>query len=244
MQDNLRLAFPDMPAGEMQQVIREVYRNLMDVALETIKQFTTPVSIIQQRMVVRNPELINQFLSDGRSVILTGSHLMNWEWSGLVLPGSLVTPLVGSYKPLSNRFLNTYLNMQRSKGGLVLVSMEDTFSVIRKNRDQPNAYMLLSDQSPSSRKSAHWVPFFGVETAFTPGMDILSRKFNHAVVYYRIQRLQRGRYEIVYSLLANQAADESAESITKAFASLLEQDIRAQPEGWLWSHRRWKLKPN
>jgi len=31
--------------------------------------------------------------------------------------------------------------------------------------------------------------------------------------------------------------------ISQRFMQLLEEDIMAHPELWLWTHRRWKIKP-
>jgi KDO2-lipid IV(A) lauroyltransferase len=35
----------------------------------------------------------------------------------------------------------------------------------------------------------------------------------------------------------------SDHEITGRYAQMLEEDIRRAPELWLWSHRRWKRRP-
>jgi KDO2-lipid IV(A) lauroyltransferase len=35
---------------------------------------------------------------------------------------------------------------------------------------------------------------------------------------------------------------ESEADITKAYARLVENEIRKAPENWLWSHKRWKMQ--
>ncbi len=192
-------------------------------------------------MVCRNPDLVNQYLRVGKSVILSGSHQNNWEWLGYSMPSDFIGPTIGSYKPMTNKIIDAFVSKRRSKGGLILTSMDDTFATMRKNRMHPSVYLLISDQSPSSRKSAHWLPFFGIETAFTPGMGFLARRMDLPVVHCHINRLRRGFYEIVFTEICINPADMEPENITAMYASLLEQQIREQPASWLWSHKRWKF---
>jgi KDO2-lipid IV(A) lauroyltransferase len=74
-------------------------------------------------------------------------------------------------------------------------------------------------------------------------VDVLARKFNFPVFYYHVQRLRRGFYDVHYSEICLKPADAEATAITQAFANKLEAIIKDQPENWLWSHKRWKMKP-
>jgi KDO2-lipid IV(A) lauroyltransferase len=240
--ENLRRVFPEKSDGEIKQIARETYRNLTDVTLETIKSYTTSLEEIRRRCQVLNPELVTEYLDRGQSVILAGSHVGNWEYGGLTLPDGLDQKLYGVYKPMTNQAVCNYVSQKRSRGGIVTVPMEDVLGVMRKqNKTQAWAYMLISDQSPSSRKRAHWVDFFGQETASLPGVDVLSRTFEWPVFRYQIKRIRRGYYEIEYAPLWLDPASAAEGDITRRYTRLLEQEIRTQPENWLWSHKRWKM---
>jgi KDO2-lipid IV(A) lauroyltransferase len=71
---------------------------------------------------------------------------------------------------------------------------------------------------------------------------MLSRKFGCPVLYYRVERLRRGFYEIVFEEICSDPSVMPEKGITLAYARILERDIRKQPEQWLWSHRRWKMR--
>jgi KDO2-lipid IV(A) lauroyltransferase len=43
-------------------------------------------------------------------------------------------------------------------------------------------------------------------------------------------------------MITEHPREEEPDRITTVYASMLEEVIRAQPEYWLWSHRRWKHK--
>lgn len=243
--DNLRRSFPEKSESEIRKIARASYRNLTDVTMETLKSFSTPIAEIERRALCLNPEIVNQYLDRGQSVILSGSHLGNWEYSGLAMPPQFHGATVTAYKPLTNKKMDAYLNRARARTGMEMIAMDDVFRSIRKqgNEARPAVFILLADQSPSSRKSAHWVDFLGQDTASLPGIDVLARKFEIPVLYYRVQRTsRRGFYEIEFTEICAEPSAATEMDITRAFARRLENDIREQPEQWLWSHKRWKMK--
>ncbi|MEZ4894372.1 MAG: lysophospholipid acyltransferase family protein [Saprospiraceae bacterium] len=241
--DNLMQAFPEKSSDEIKRIIKKTYLNLTDLMLESVKSQTTSLPELHRRCRVMNAEIAAEFLQQGQSVILAGSHCGNWEYAGLTLPYGLFGKLVGVYKPLTNKHVELYLNKNRSRGSLVLVSMDDSVAFMRKHlKKEAWAYMMIGDQSPSSRKRAHWVTFFGRETATLPGIDVLARTFGFPVFSYRILRVKRGFYEIEYEPLWLEPETATELDITRAYTKRLEEEIRANPETWLWSHKRWKMK--
>lgn len=239
---NLERAFPEKTAAERRKIMSDNYRNLTDVTLETLKSFSASMSEIERRAVCINPELANQYLDRGQSIILTGCHLANWEYSGLVLPPVLRADTILVYKPLTNKKMDDYINQARCKTGAKTLAMNEVVRALRSNTT--SALVLLSDQSPSSRKSAHWVDFFGQTTASLPGADIFGRKFDLPVLYYRVQRTsRRGFYEIEFFEICIDPSAAVEKDITQAYARRLESDIREKPAQWLWSHKRWKMNP-
>ncbi|MDX2279642.1 MAG: lysophospholipid acyltransferase family protein [Saprospiraceae bacterium] len=239
--DNLRRVFPEKSPAEIEQIARKSYRNLTDITLESIKAFTLSKTAIAQRCPCINPEVVNAFLDRGQSVIVGGSHYNNWELACLTIPGGFHAPAITVYKPLSNKIMDAYFNRNRARGGMEMVDMETVFSTMRKRRDETAAWFLVSDQSPSSRKNAHWVSFLGQDSASLPGVDLLARKFNYPVLYFHIARIKRGYYELRYETLWPEPATAAPEDITRAYAQKAEAYIYDQPENWLWSHKRWKI---
>jgi KDO2-lipid IV(A) lauroyltransferase len=240
---NLKRVFPDKTDAEIEKIAQGAYRNLTDVTLETFKVFTMSQAELQRRCPCLNPELVNQYLDKDQSVIISGSHYNNWEMACLTIPKGFHKPAITVYKPLSNRYTDQFTNDNRARGGMQMVSMESVFSAMRKQpADQPVAWMMVADQSPSSRKNAHWVSFLGQDSASLPGVDVLARKFKFPVLYFHITRLKRGFYELRYVELWPDPTTASEADITKAYARLVENEIRKAPENWLWSHKRWKMQ--
>jgi KDO2-lipid IV(A) lauroyltransferase len=240
--ENLRRAFPEKKEDEIQRLVRLSYQNLADTTLETFKYFTAPIPEIKRRCPVLNAEVVNQYLDWGQPVILTGSHYNNWEITGITMPPTFHGATVTAFKPLTNKAIDKYLNRSRARTGMELVSMDEMFKMMRKRAGEAVVWILLADQSPSSRKSAHWVEFLGQDTASLPGTDVLARRFNYPVLYYHVRRSKRGFYEVVFSEIWKNPSAAGEMDITRAYARQVEEKIREQPENWLWSHKRWKIQ--
>jgi KDO2-lipid IV(A) lauroyltransferase len=240
--NNLTKAFPEKSTAEINSIVGETYRNLTDIILETVKSFTTPVSGLQRRCVFRNPETVTDVLNGGKSVLLAGSHTCNWEYAGTMLPTALHVPVFGAYKPLTNKPTEAFLNQKRGRGGMIPIPMESMMAELRRSQSRPTATILISDQSPSSRKRAQWISFFGRDTACLPGADIISRMFDYPVFSYRITRVRRGYYEVTFIPVCMNPSEAREGAITRRYHELLEQEIRENPGNWLWSHKRWKMQ--
>ncbi|MDX2135573.1 MAG: lysophospholipid acyltransferase family protein [Saprospiraceae bacterium] len=241
VRNHLRRAFPEKSAAEIEQITRDAYRNLSDITLETIKGFSAPMSELNRRCRWVNPEVLNKYLNAGQSVLVNGGHINSWEWPCFTVGHWITGPVYVTYKPLTNAYVDRYYNAGRSRSGAHMISMEDTAVVIRAHHGkEAGAYFLISDQSPSSVKNAHWLDFFGIDTAFLPGPDFLARRYKYPVVFLYTRRVKRGFYEVVLEDFFPDPAQASDKTITAAYVELLEEIIRKEPGSWLWSHKRWK----
>jgi KDO2-lipid IV(A) lauroyltransferase len=86
------------------------------------------------------------------------------------------------------------------------------------------------------------VTFLGVDTAFIPGVEVVSRKLDCPVVYAAMRRVSPGYYTIRYKLMAEHPSALPEEEITKRYAHMIETDILEDPGSWLWTHKRWKKR--
>jgi Kdo2-lipid IVA lauroyltransferase/acyltransferase len=240
---NLKGSFPSLSEQEIAQIVRSVYKNLADVTVESIKGFAMNGRQVRDRYEILNVELIENFLAQGRSIIALPAHFNNWEWGSLA-PGLYTKyPIIALYKPLSNKYIDSYLRKSRSKFGTTLSSIYLTAFTFRSNNGIPSIYVLAADQSPSNAGKSYWVNFMGRKTAFLHGPEKYARMYNMPVLYADVQRVKRGFYTLNLSVITDNPAELDDGEITKAYAAKLEEAIRKSPGSWLWSHRRWKLSP-
>jgi Kdo2-lipid IVA lauroyltransferase/acyltransferase len=239
---NLNRCFSDKSPAEINKIAREFYRNLSDITLESVKCTTTNLAEIKRRYRILNYELINQHLDKGRSTVLTGGHYGNWEWAVITIASGFRGKSIGVYKPLSNRYVNDWMYRTRDRDPkMVLTAMKETYSAVEKYKGEALIFLMVGDQSPSNRKTAHWVNFFNTDTACLSGVDNIARANDFPVFFYDIQRVKRGHYELTLSEIEMNPKAQTESAITQKLMNRLEKQIKDKPQDWLWSHRRWKI---
>jgi KDO2-lipid IV(A) lauroyltransferase len=80
-------------------------------------------------------------------------------------------------------------------------------------------------------------------TAFFLGIEKLARLTEPVVIFCDIQCVKRGHYTCTFIPLTESPKETAPHEITEAYIKYLEIMIKRAPEYWLWSHRRWKFKP-
>lgn len=236
----LDACFPELSEADRQQIEDQSYANIADLLVESIKGIAAPAQQIIDRVHYPNPDVINKHLAEGRSVILTGGHQCNWEWAAITVAHHIKGEVVGVYKKLSNPLIEDYVRTTRARLGMTLMEMKNTMQSIEDRQGKPAVYVLVADQWPSNVKRAHWIPFFGRETACLPGVDFIGRTYQMAVVTYEMTRQKRGYYTIAFQDLIIPDQQTPEQTVTRLNMERLEASIRKDPANWLWSHRRWK----
>lgn len=239
---NLRNSFPEKSDKEIKKIAKKTYRNLTDILVESIKGFTISEKQLKKRFTINNPELLNEYFYQGKSIIGVMGHYGNWEWGAIAGSLQIKHKAIAFYKPLSNKYIDRFLKRIRAENGTLLKSIYKTSATFNKYRNQPCIYVLVADQSPSSVKKAYWVNFFHQDTACLHGPEKHARNNNYPVVFLKIQRIKRGYYELTAEKLIEAPAETNEGEITQTYMHKLEEIIREIPENWLWSHKRWKRK--
>jgi len=238
---NLKTCFPALSDQELNKIVKTVYKNLADILAEGIKGFSMLPRTVKKRYFITNPGIIEPWLAQGKSVIALPAHFNNFEW-GSMSPGLFTKhPIIAFYKPLSNKYINSFMKWSRVKFGTTLASIYETFLVFERNAQTPSVYIMAADQSPSNPEKSYWVTFLGRETAFLHGPEKYARMYNYPVVYVDVQRVKRGYYTVKAVMLADDPAALPEGEVTRRYARKLEEAILKTPGNWLWSHKRWKL---
>ncbi len=240
---NLEQCFPEKSDTEIKKLLSAIYKNLTDNIVEGIKAFTMTRKQIVKRHKVINPEIINNYYKSGQSIIAVTGHYCNWEWGSLSASLQTDYNVVGLYKPLSNKWIDSFMRWSRTRCGTTMASINETTSTFKKLENTPTVFLMAADQSPGPKykDKAYWINFLGRDTAFLHGPEKHAKTNDYIVVYIDVQRKKRGYYTIELSVLADNPTTLKDGEITNRFAKKLESVIYKEPANWLWSHRRWKL---
>lgn len=185
--------------------------------------------------------LFNGLAEKNQSFMIALGHKGNWEWSGNTFSLTCKHQLYVIYHPLTNPYFDRFTYRMRTRFGGRLIAMKDTFREMVDKRSELSATAFIADQTPSPER-AYWLEFLNQDTPVFMGTEKIARKMKYPIVYCSIKKVKRGYYTMHADLLASPPYDLPDGEITKIYKTRLEQDIREQPELWLWTHRRWKHK--
>lgn len=243
MQTNLKNSFPEKTHTERAGIEYRFYRYFADMVLESIKSMSITPEELKKRYKFENIEEITKHLDTGRSVIAVSGHYGNWEWGPLGIPSELPSDVLVVYKPLSDSNFDKLIFDIRSRFGAVMVPMKQTLRKIATYKNEPHVLVLVGDQTPTRAESQYFTGFLNQPTAVFLGVEKMAVKSDYAIIYFAIKRIKRGYYVSVIKPLIDQPKATSEYEITDAHTAELEKLIVEKPEYWLWSHRRWKFKP-
>jgi len=239
--ENLKLAFPEKSEEERKKIAKDFFRHLTDLIMESVKAFSISEKEMSKRYSYKNPELVNNFTKQGRSIALVAAHQANWEWS-ISLPLVLDGNVNGAYTKLGNPYFEKVVRSSREKYGIIGYKTSETVKGMQKNfaEKTQGSYILLSDQSPQLHKTFYWNEFFGVQVPMHTGAEILAKRFDLVVINYITRKVKRGYYETEFQLITDAPKEFEDYQITDKYTRLTENNIKQQPALYLWSHKRFK----
>ncbi|MDB5011174.1 MAG: lauroyl acyltransferase [Mucilaginibacter sp.] len=243
VQENLRNSFPEKAEEERKIIEKKFFRYLADFIVETIKTISISEQALRRRVIVTNPEMISDYYEKGRSVIVVGGHYCNWEFAGLGFQFYTDKKFMIVYKPLSNSVFDKFFLNIRSRFGTIPVSMKQTLRKMVEYKNELTTIAFLSDQTPVREDAVYFANFLHQPTAVFLGIEKLAKSMDKVVLYYDMRRIKRGYYTCTLTNLFANPAQTVPYEITEAHVKQLELTIRKEPQYWLWSHRRWKFKP-
>jgi KDO2-lipid IV(A) lauroyltransferase len=244
---NLGNAFPYKSAKEILTIEKAFYRHFCDYFFETIKLLTMSDSQMKKHFVFKNEELIQDFLKQGKPVILLLGHFGNWEWvTSIVL---WIKPdenlIIGQiYRPLRNKVFDSLFLRIRKSFHSVGFNKYDVYKEIVKLQKAGKNWLLgfMSDQKPSGNHPHIWMRFLNQDTPVLTGTEKIACRTGAAVCYLDIKKTKRSFYEGKVELVSENSAESQEFEITKKYMQLLEETILRDPAGYLWTHNRWKYK--
>ena len=238
---NLKKAFPEYDKTEIKRISKKFFHHLSDLMLESAVSNFYSESKALKKITYKNPELLNELYGKGKPVMAVLGHYGNWEYLsslGLVIE----YPVVAIYKPLHNKYFDRLVQKNRKTFGVIPVPMEKIGrKLIEYHRSNtPVLTLNLGDQRPLYHQIHYWTKFMGQQTPMFLGSEKLARKLDAAVVFLKIRKLKRGRYEMEVELICESPECLKPYEITNRHVAILENMIREEPAYWLWSHLRWK----
>jgi len=242
---NLKNSFPQKTESELLEIERKFYRHFCDLFVEQFYILHANAKKAKRLCSFKNLEQLDRYYNENKSIVVAGGHYGNWELYGL-FGLFLKHQVFGAYKPLANKYFESFVNASRERFGALAVPMRDTPRTAMQFAREGKLFFLglIADQTPAKGEIRYWTTFLNQDTPVFLGTEKIAKKLNQPVFFCNMRKLKRGFYEVELELLTDKPAETKPYEITEMHVRALERLINEAPEYWLWSHRRWKHSRN
>ena len=246
--DNLRAAFPEKSAAEIERILAGVWDNLGRIAVEFahLDEFSLDgVGSPTPHVITYAPETAERYQRIAKSekpMLGFAAHLANWE-----LP-AVIGHLLGAdsavlYRRPNIRAVSDVIVKLRTPlmGELIPTGLAAPLQLARLLQSGAHVGM-LADQHYTKGVE---VIFFGRRCVANPLVALLARQTECPIYGLRVVRQPDGNSfwaQISEPVEPVRDADGRIDvaGTMQAITAVIEGWVREHPEQWLWLHRRWR----
>ena len=189
---------------------------------------------------VRGREHLEEAVARGRGVIVTCSHIGNWELGAVAVAhwGYTLTAVAGVQ---FNRWLTPAVRESRAELAIRTVAPEDGFRKLLRALERGELIALMVDGDIYS----HGIPveMFGRETRFPAGPGVLAQRTGALILCSYCERVRPGRFRIVIEPALDPAAFPTTAALHAAVAAHTERHIKSHLDQWCIFRPLWDALP-
>ncbi len=237
---NLAVAMPRATRRERLQVVRSMMRSYNRMMFEFFRLPHLTREELLRSIRVTGREHLEQAVARGRGVIITCTHLGNWELAAVVLAhwGYRLYAVAGVQ---ITRWLTPAVRETKSELAIHTVSHEDGFRKLLRALEHNDLVALMVDGDIYS----HGVPveFFGRETRFPAGPGVLAQRTGALIICGYCERVAPGRFHIVMEPALDPARFPTTAALNAEVAAIAERHIREHLGQWCIFRPLWEGAP-
>lgn len=249
---NMAVAFgADQPAAERRRIFRASYQNVVRSMLVLLH--VQPLDERKFRAWVELEDVANAPQTHRireRGGVFVSGHYGNWELLlGLRTLFQHFPPSVFMAEEVPHQAVDRVLRKLRSHGDLRGAFRKGGARALVGVVRQGGTAGILVDRNVRRVRGGIWVPFLGRPARTSPLPAWLATR--HGVPIYPIfcLPLENGRYRLwlgpdMTEGLTGQTEFETNREIMGRINAVLEDLVRARPELWTWTLKRFKSRPN
>ncbi len=245
---NLEIAFPALTPQARRRILRESYINLGRSASEYVRLGGFFYRRLLRRVRYEGFELWQQAqrLYPGRGILILTAHFGNFELlpASHAMHGYQISLVHHTQRFAAGDALMTFV---RERAGVRVIRKYKAARIVIRMLREGEIVGIPFDQN-AKRSEALFVPFFGELAATASGLARLARMSGAVVVPVFLIRDPNHRTHriLIQGELAMQHSDDAEADVlenTRRFVVAVERIVRAYPEQFLWTHRRYRTRP-
>ncbi len=240
---NLSKAFPERPPVEIEDIARNLYRNLGKNLLEFLRFPNLSGEDIKNKVTFIGREHFDRAIEGGKGALLISSHFGNWELyaASIAAYGYPISVVVyEQHNPLTDRMMNRIRRFR----GIDVIFKPDAPRAILKALAGNRFVAMLIDQDAG--QDGVFVDFMGRPASTAKGPAVFAIRTGAPLLTGVIVRQDESKHVgyIEPPVYADPSGDKEKETLrlTAFVTQAMEKYVRKHPDHWYWVHRRWKTQ--
>lgn len=237
---NMALALPHLDRAEHRRLTRLCFANMGAYFFELVSSFRFTPEDIAQRYDFEGEEILERLDAAGQGYFILSGHFGSWELA--VYPVALrVKKLHTVIRPPNNPWVERDMRRMRESFGIHVIDKKGAGNRMRGALRDGGQVAIVIDQHVHKNVGIQ-VPFMGHPASTSPMVALLSQRLQIPAVPILCVPAPGGRYHVSVRepIWPEGKSKEARFELTRRYVEVIENEIYAQPEHWLWMHRRWR----
>lgn len=243
-QINISHCFPKLTHKQQKKLLKDNLRATAHGIIEMIFALWADQKKLQNRFHISGLENITQAIKDDEGVLLLSCHTTSIELGirgfNEYLENQGKTPARMLARANNNRRLEFHINQARQQFSDKVIDKKDIRSLLKSLKNGFSVYY-APDQNFSYQ--AEFIEFFSQQAATSIAPAKLAHSAKVKIIPWFCFRQAKGHWKIEICPPIPAFGQADYRLALRAMNQLFEQKIKANPEQYLWVHRRFKNRP-
>ncbi len=191
--------------------------------------------------------LLGRLLAGQRGLVVATAHFGSWEMFNLGTGAMGLPRCTFIARPVRNARIDAHLRRCREATGNRLVYREGALLACLAALRKGEIVCSVIDMAVAPAEGGLFVDFFGLPALTSGALALLAHRRGAPLLFVLCHPVDGGRrYRLRGKLVpvdASAPREEEVPRVTRELNRELEEGIRAQPEAWIWTYKRWKSRP-
>ena len=238
---NLKQAFPELPESELTELCKKSFKSMGCSFLEMGVAWFKPEKL-KKVCSIEGQQYLDEAMDKNKGVILLAAHFTTLEVGGLLM-GTYNKKYNAIYKRAHNPLFNAFIVRYRSRMGDDLIETKNVRAFIRGLK-KGHATWFAPDQD-FHKQEIVFTPFLGGIASTLTATAKMAKLTGAEVVPFYQYRLDGGKkFKIVVLPALKDFPTDDIEADSARVNKVIEEMVYQCPEQYLWSHKRFKTRPD
>lgn len=237
-QININKCFPDLNKKEQKKIVNQHFTDFAMSLFEVANCFYMNPKRLKKLYKLKNLDLLQKHIKNKENIILVVGHFTTMIIAGRILADNIY--FADIYRPQNNKLFNFVMIKRFEKYGIKMIEAKNSREIIKTLKS--NIPIWYAPDQDFRIKTSVFADFFKIKTDTITATSKLAKSSNAKVIHFSFYRHKAG-YNGDFIEIKNYPSYDDLKD-----ANLINKHLEAQianaKSQYLWTHKRFKTRPN